>query len=320
MTVLVTGAAGFIGYHLCRRLLERGDRVAGLDNLNGYYEVSLKEARLAELDKLGGDFTFYKVGLEDATTLQRIFADEGFEKVVNLAAQGGVRYSIEAPQAYIDSNITGFLNILNGCRDTGVEHLIYASSSSVYGDNDISPFSTEARVDRPLSIYAATKLADELMAHVYHHQFEMNLTGLRFFTVYGPWGRPDMSAFLFLGALLNDRPIKLFNEGSHRRDFTYVDDIVEGIIRIVDAKSVSGSGVYNIGLGEPVDLLEYVEILERLTGKQAIKELLPMQPGDVEATWADVSALERDFGYRPSVSIESGLEQFVRWYRDYYQI
>jgi len=319
MTILVTGAAGFIGYHLCRRLVERGDRVAGLDNLNSYYEVSLKEARLAELERLGGDFTFYRVALEDSASLQQIFADEGFERVVNLAAQAGVRYSIEAPQAYIDSNITGFLNILNGCRDIGVEHLIYASSSSVYGDTDISPFSTEARVDKPLSIYAATKLADELMANVYHHQFDINVTGLRFFTVYGPWGRPDMSAFLFLDALLNDRPIKLFNEGNHRRDFTYVDDIVEGIIRIVDVESGSGSRLYNIGRGEPVDLLEYVEILERLTGKQAIKELLPMQPGDVEATWADVSALERDFGYRPSVSVESGLEQFVDWFREYYR-
>ena len=333
MRILVTGAAGFIGSRLSQRLLERGDEVLGYDNVNAYYDPTLKEARLAQLLPRRG-FRFVRAGLEDRAALDAAFAGFSPERVVNLAAQAGVRYSLENPQAYVDSNITGFLNVLEACRHRGVEHLVYASSSSVYGANRKLPFAVEDGVDHPVSMYAATKKANELMAHTYSHLFGLPTTGLRFFTVYGPWGRPDMALFLFTRKILAGEPIDVFNHGRHTRDFTYIDDIVEGVIRTLDrvpgadpgydphvpspATSSAPFRVYNIGNHQPVELLRYIEVLEECLGRKAHKHLLPLQPGDVPDTCADVSALMRDTGYSPSTPVETGVARFVEWYRDYY--
>lgn len=321
MTTLVTGAAGFIGARVCQRLLSRGETVLGIDNLNDYYDVELKKARLSQIEQItDGEFEFHKVAIEDSEFLSLLVLSARPSKIINLAAQAGVRYSINNPKAYARSNVEGFVSILELAKELGAD-LIYASSSSVYGNSSAIPFDTSERVDRPVSVYAATKVANELLAHVYHQQYDLNVIGLRFFTVYGPWGRPDMSPFIFLGNMLRDESIKLFHHGKHRRDFTYIDDIVDGVLCVHDgASKVDHASVYNIGRGEPVGLMEYVEILERLVGKKAKKELLPMQPGDVEETFADVSNLERDFGYRPQTSLEEGLTKFVNWYRDYYQV
>lgn len=334
MRVLVTGAAGFIGSHLSQRLLARDDEVLGYDNLNDYYDPRLKQARLDQLLPLKG-FHFVQASLEDRPALEAAF--DGFkpDRVVNLAAQAGVRYSLENPQAYIDSNIVGFLNILEACRHRGIEHLVYASSSSVYGANKKLPFAVEDSVDHPVSMYAATKKANELMAHTYSHLFGLPTTGLRFFTVYGPWGRPDMALFLFTRKILAGEPIDVFNHGHHTRDFTYIDDIVEGVIRSLDhvpgpdprhdpmvptpATSSAPYRVYNIGNHQPVQLLRYIEVLEDCLGRKSQRNLLPLQPGDVPDTCADVSALQRDTGYAPSTPIETGIGRFVEWYRDYYR-
>ncbi len=334
MRVLVTGAAGFIGSHLSERLLARGDEVLGYDNLNAYYDPSLKEARLARLTPKDG-FSFVRGSLEDRATLDAAFDDFKPQRVVNLAAQAGVRYSLENPQAYVDSNITGFLNILEACRHRGIEHLVYASSSSVYGANRKLPFAVEDSVDHPVSLYAASKKANELMAHTYSHLFNLPTTGLRFFTVYGPWGRPDMALFLFTRKILAGEPIDVFNHGRHTRDFTYIDDIVEGVIRTLDrvpgadpdydplaptpASSLAPYRVYNIGNHQPVELLRYIEVLEACLGRKADKRLLPLQPGDVPDTYADVEALSRDTGYSPSTPIETGVRRFAEWYRAFYQ-
>lgn len=334
MKVLVTGAAGFIGFHVAQRLLARGDEVVGIDNLNDYYEVSLKESRLALLEPQEG-FRFQKLDLDDRQGMEDLFADEQFDRVVNLAAQAGVRYSIENPHSYVQSNIVGFLNILEGCRHTNVEHLVYASSSSVYGANETMPFSVHDNVDHPLSLYAASKKANELMAHTYSHLYRLPTTGLRFFTVYGPWGRPDMALFLFTRAILEGKPIKVFNYGKHRRDFTYIDDITEGVIRTLDNVAMpnpdwSGTEpdpgtsrapwrVYNIGNSKPVNLMDYIQALENSLGRSAEKEFLPMQPGDVPDTYADVEQLKLDVGYQPSTPVEEGIAKFVEWYREYYQ-
>lgn len=338
MKVLVTGAAGFIGSHVSMYLLERGDEVVGLDNLNDYYDPTLKEARLERIKALpsADKFRFVKMSVEDRASMETLFADEKFDKVVHLAAQAGVRYSIENPHAYIDSNIVGFMNILEGCRHNKIKHLVYASSSSVYGANENMPFAVEDNVDHPMSLYAASKKANELMAHTYSNLYNLPTTGLRFFTVYGPWGRPDMALFLFTKAILEDKPIQVFNHGKHRRDFTYIDDIVEGIIHTLDTtaaidpnwsgeKPNPGSSkvpwkVYNIGAQTPVELLTYIETLENALGKKAEKELLPLQPGDVPDTYADVEALVNDTGYRPSTTIETGINNFVEWYKDYYKV
>jgi len=335
MRVLVTGAAGFIGANLSERLLARGDQVLGYDNLNDYYDPRLKEARLARLVPQEG-FEFIKASLEDRAALEAAF--DGFrpQRVVNLAAQAGVRYSLENPQAYVDSNIVGFLNILEACRYRAVEHLVYASSSSVYGANRKLPFAVEDSVDHPVSMYAATKKANELMAHTYSHLFNLPTTGLRFFTVYGPWGRPDMALFLFTRKILAGEPIDVFNNGRHTRDFTYVDDIVEGVIRTLDtvpgpdpthdpmapspATSSAPYRVYNIGNQQPVELLRYIEVLEDCLGRKAQRNLLPLQPGDVPDTYADVQALVRDTGYSPSTPIETGVKRFVDWYREFYSV
>ena len=333
MRVLVTGAAGFIGSTLSHRLLARGDTVFGYDNLNAYYDPRLKEARLARLLPQDG-FSFVKASLEDKAALEAAFDEFKPQRVVNLAAQAGVRYSLENPQAYIDSNIVGFLNILEACRHRGTEHLVYASSSSVYGANRKLPFAVEDSVDHPVSMYAATKKANELMAHTYSHLFGLPTTGLRFFTVYGPWGRPDMALFLFTRKILAGEPIDVFNHGHHTRDFTYIDDIVEGVIRTLDrvpgpdaaydplnptpASSSAPYRVYNIGNHQPVELLRYIEVLEDCLGRKAQRNLLPLQPGDVPDTYADVSALQRDTDYAPSTSIETGVRRFVEWYRDFY--
>lgn len=335
MRVLVTGAAGFIGARLSERLLARGDQVLGYDNLNDYYDPSLKEARLARLQALPG-FEFTRASLEDRPALEAAFATFRPQRVVNLAAQAGVRYSLENPGAYVDSNIVGFLNILEACRYGGVEHLVYASSSSVYGGNRKLPFAVEDSVDHPLSMYAATKKANELMAHTYSHLYRLPTTGLRFFTVYGPWGRPDMALFLFTRKILAGEPIDVFNNGHHTRDFTYIDDIVEGVIRTLDqvpgpdptydamapspATSDAPYRVYNIGNHQPVELLHYIDVLEDCLGRKAEKHLLPLQPGDVPDTFADVSALMRDTGYCPSTPIETGIRHFVDWYRTFYRI
>ena len=335
MRILVTGAAGFIGSHLSHRLLERGDEVLGLDNLNDYYDPTLKQARLERLLPRPG-FSFVQGSLEDRGTVERAFANFRPEKVVNLAAQAGVRYSLENPQAYIESNIVGFTNILEACRHGGVGHLVYASSSSVYGSNRKLPFSVEDSVDHPVSLYAATKKANELMAHTYSHLFGLPTTGLRFFTVYGPWGRPDMALFLFTRNILAGRPIDVFNHGRHTRDFTYIDDIVEGVIRTLDrvpgpdpdydpmhpnpGSSSAPYRVYNIGNSAPVPLLRYIEVLEECLGRKAEMNLLPLQPGDVPDTASDVEALRRDTGYQPSTPIETGIRNFVDWYRDYYRV
>lgn len=334
MKILVTGAAGFIGAALSQRLLARGDEVIGLDNLNDYYDVRVKEARLALLrDKPG--FTFVRLALEDRAGLEQLFKQHRPQRVVNLAAQAGVRYSIENPMAYIDANIVGFTNILEGCRHHGVEHLVYASSSSVYGANTRMPFSVHHNVDHPVSLYAATKKANELMAHTYSHLFNIPTTGLRFFTVYGPWGRPDMALFSFTQSILAGKPINVFNYGNHRRDFTYIDDIVEGVIRTLDhvaqpnpawdgnrpdpGTSKAPYRLYNIGSNRPIELLRYIEVLEDCLGKKAEKNLLPLQPGDVPDTYADVDALVEDVDYRPTTPIEVGVKRFVDWYRNYYQ-
>ena len=333
MRVLVTGAAGFIGSHLSQRLLARGDDVLGFDNMNAYYDPKLKEARLQRLLPLPG-FSFLKASLEDRAAVEGAFESFKPQRVVNLAAQAGVRYSLENPQAYIDSNIVGFMNILESCRHAGVEHLVYASSSSVYGANKKLPFSVDDSVDHPVSMYATTKKANELMAHTYSHLFNLPTTGLRFFTVYGPWGRPDMALFLFTRKILAGEPIDVFNHGHHTRDFTYIDDIVEGILRTLDrvpgpdphydpmhptpASSSAPYRVYNIGNHQPVELLRYIEVLEDCLGRKAERNLLPLQPGDVPDTYADLAALQRDTGYSPSTPIETGVRRFVEWYRDFY--
>jgi len=335
MRILVTGAAGFIGSHLSHRLLERGDEVLGFDNLNDYYDPTLKQARLDRLLPLPG-FSFVKGSLEDRAALEEAFSGFRPQRVVNLAAQAGVRYSLENPHAYIDSNIVGFTNVLEACRHGGVEHLVYASSSSVYGANRKLPFAVEDSVDHPVSLYAATKKANELMAHTYSHLFGLPTTGLRFFTVYGPWGRPDMALFLFTKNILEGKPIDVFNHGRHSRDFTYVDDIVEGVVRTLDrvpgpdpaydpllpnpGSSSAPFRVYNIGNHQPVELLRYIEVLEDRLGRKAERNLLPMQPGDVPDTCADVAALVRDTGYSPSTPIETGVARFVDWYRAYYRV
>ncbi|MBS1248192.1 MAG: capI [Proteobacteria bacterium] len=335
MKILVTGSAGFIGSTLTLRLLERGDEVVGFDNLNDYYDVNLKRARLARLQVYPG-FTEVRASLEDRTLLTNTFAHHRPQRVVNLAAQAGVRYSIQNPHAYVDSNLVGFVNVLEACRHHGVEHLVYASTSSVYGANTRMPFSVHDNVDHPLSLYAATKKANELMAHTYSHLYGLPTTGLRFFTVYGPWGRPDMALFLFTCAILAGEPIDVFNYGHHRRDFTYVDDIVEGVIRVLDrvatpdpnwssetpdpAASRAPYRLYNIGSNRPIELLRYIEVLEDCLGRKAIRNLLPMQPGDVPDTYADVEALVRDVGYQPTTPIEVGVARFVAWYREYYRV
>jgi UDP-glucuronate 4-epimerase len=335
MKVLVTGTAGFIGAALALRLMARGDEVIGIDNLNDYYDVQLKRDRLALLT-VNPLFKDIRCGLEEKATIDAIFKENKPDRVVNLAAQAGVRYSLENPQAYIDANITGFLNLLEACRHFGTEHLVYASSSSVYGANTAMPFSTAHNVDHPVSLYAASKKTNELMAHTYSHLFNIPTTGLRFFTVYGPWGRPDMAPILFTKKILAGEPIDVFNYGNHRRDFTYIDDIVEGIVRTLDtsargnpnwnsaepdpASAKSPYRIYNIGSNNPVELLKYIEVLEECLGKKAVKRLLPMQPGDVPDTYADVDSLIADVGYKPSTSIEVGIEQFVKWYRDYYRV
>ena len=311
MKVLVTGAAGFIGFHLVQRLLGRGDEVVGLDNLNAYYPVVLKEARLAQIDS--GRFRFVRMDLADREALPALFAAERFDAVVNLAAQAGVRYSVENPWAYVDSNVVGFLNILECCRHYPVRHLVYASSSSVYGGNEKTPFSEEDRVDNPVSLYAATKKADELMAGCYCHLYGLKATGLRFFTVYGPWGRPDMSPMLFASAILAGKPIKVFNHGDMLRDFTYIDDIVEGVVRVLD-RVPDRHEVFNIGCSSPVKLMDFISEMERALGREADKVMLPMQPGDVYQTYADTGKLERELGYKPSVKLREGIGRFVDWY------
>ena len=333
MRVLVTGAAGFIGSALSERLLARGDEVHGYDNVNPYYDPRLKEARLARLLPRPG-FTFDRADLEDREALEAAFANFAPDRVVHLAAQAGVRYSLENPRAYIDANIVGFLNVLEACRARQLEHLVYASSSSVYGANRKLPFSVDDSVDHPVSLYAATKKSNELMAHTYSHLFGLPTTGLRFFTVYGPWGRPDMALFLFTRNILAGLPIDVFNHGRHSRDFTYIDDIVEGVIRTLDrvpgtdptydpmaptpASSLAPYRVYNIGSHQPVELLRYIEVLEECLGRKAERRLLPMQQGDVPDTYADVEALRRDTGYSPSTPVEVGVRRFVDWYREFY--
>ncbi len=334
-TVLVTGAAGFIGFHLTRKLLAAGKRVVGLDNLNPYYDPKLKEARLALL-QAEPNFTFVRADLEDRAAISALFDAHRFDAVVNLAAQAGVRYSLENPHSYVDSNIVGFLNILEGCRHHEVGHLVYASSSSVYGGNTTLPFSVHDSVDHPLSLYAATKKANELMAHTYSSLYGLPTTGLRFFTVYGPWGRPDMMLFLFTKAILEGRPIDVFNHGQMQRDFTYVDDIVESVSRLVDhvppgdpawssahpdpSRSRAPYRVYNIGNHSPVPLLEMIAVIERALGRTAEKRMLPMQLGDVPATFADVQDLVDDIGFKPSTSVETGVGRFVEWYREFYGV
>ena len=333
LKVLVTGAAGFIGYHTARLMLERGYEVVGLDNLNDYYDVNLKKARIELLQKQPS-FRFERIDLTARADMAALFAREKFARVIHLAAQAGVRYSLEAPHAYIDSNITGTLNILEGCRHNGVEHLVFASTSSVYGANTRMPFSVHAIADHPVSLYAATKRANELMAHSYASLFRIPTTGLRFFTVYGPWGRPDMALFLFTRNILEGKPIDVFNNGHHKRDFTYVDDIAEGVVRISErvaqpdprwnsdapdpATSNAPFRLYNIGNNQPVPLMRYIEVLEACLGRRAQKNFLPMQPGDVAETYADIDDLVRDAGYRPATPIETGVQRFVEWFRDYY--
>ena len=311
MKVLVTGAAGFIGFHLVQRLLGRGDEVVGLDNLSDYYSVALKEARLAQVRS--DRFRFVRMDLADREALPALFAAERFDAVVNLAAQAGVRYSVENPWAYVDSNVVGFLNVLECCRHYPVRHLVYASSSSVYGGNEKTPFSEEDRVDNPVSLYAATKKSDELMAGCYAHLYGIPATGLRLFTVYGPWGRPDMSPMLFASAILAGKPVKVFNHGDMLRDFTYVDDIVEGMVRVLD-RVPQKHEVFNIGCSNPVRLMDFISELERALGREAEKIMLPMQPGDVYQTYADTTKLERELGYKPRVMLREGVDRFVAWY------
>ena len=333
--ILVTGAAGFIGYHTSARLLERGDTVVGLDVMSDYYDVSLKEARLARLRPNSG-FRFEQADVADRDRMAALFADERFDRVIHLAAQAGVRYSLTNPHAYIDANIVGFMNILEGCRHNPVQHLVYASSSSVYGANTQMPFSVHDNVDHPVSLYAATKKANELMAHCYSHLYRIPTTGLRFFTVYGPWGRPDMALFLFTKAILEGRAIDVFNHGRMQRDFTFIDDIVEGVIRVTDATAMPNAKwagelpdpatskapyrVYNIGNNSPVELGRMIEVLEDALGRTAKKRMLDMQPGDVAATYADVEDLERDVGFKPATTIEDGVRRFVDWYMSFYGV
>lgn len=335
MKILVTGTAGFIGFHLAKQLLERGDEVIGVDNLNDYYDVSLKQARLAQLLP-HPNFTDVRLDIADKAGVEALFRQHQPQRVVNLAAQPGVRYSLQNPQAYIDANIVGFMNILEGCRHHQVEHLVYASSSSVYGANTAMPFSVHHNVDHPVSLYAATKKANELMAHTYSHLFNLPTTGLRFFTVYGPWGRPDMAMFTFTRQVLEGQTLDVYNYGHHRRDFTYIDDIVEGVVRTLDsvarpnpdwsgdhpdpATSTAPYRIYNIGSNNPVELLRYIEVIEYATGKKAKLNLLPMQPGDVPDTYADVDALIEDIHYQPRTSIEDGVSRFVQWYREFYRV
>jgi len=333
--ILVTGAAGFIGFHLSQHLLTRGDWVIGLDNLNDYYDVSLKQDRLNQLCQHTA-FKFCKLDLADREGMAQLFTDEGFDVVVNLAAQAGVRYSLENPHVYVDSNLVGFVNILEGCRHSQVKHLVFASSSSVYGANTRMPFSVRDNVDHPVSLYAASKKANELMAHTYSHLYGLPTTGLRFFTVYGPWGRPDMALFLFTRAILAGQPIDVFNYGKMKRDFTYIDDIIEGVVRVVDTiprpdpdwsgdaptpgTSSAPYRLYNIGNNQPVELMYFIEVLEACLGRKAEKNMLPLQPGDVLMTYADVDALVQDVGFKPNTSIEVGIERFVEWYRNYYSV
>jgi len=332
MNILVTGCAGFIGMHTCERLLARGDQVTGIDNLNDYYDPALKQARLARLTA-DPAFRFERMDIAEPDALNRLFARHPQQRVIHLAAQAGVRYSLKNPQAYVASNLTAFVNVLEACRHQGVEHLVYASSSSVYGHNADLPFRVEQDVDHPVSLYAATKKSNELMAHCYSHLFRLPTTGLRFFTVYGPWGRPDMAYWLFTRAILEGRPIDVFNQGRMRRDFTYIDDIVEGVVRVLDQIAVAEPGydrhhptpaasdapyrLYNIGNSQPVELLDFIGAIEDALGRKAVRNLLPMQAGDVEATYADVSALERAVGFRPVTPIEVGVGRFVDWYREW---
>jgi len=348
--ILITGTAGFIGYHLAKRLTDRGDEITGLDCINDYYDLRIKYGRLAseglteekiEYNKLvesqkKKNYRFIKLKLEDKENLDKLFEQEKFDKVVNLAAQAGVRYSLSNPYAYLDSNLTGFLNIIEACRNNNIKHLVYASSSSVYGLNEQMPFSTSDNVDHPISLYAATKKSNELMAHTYSYLFKIPTTGLRFFTVYGPWGRPDMALFLFTKAILENKPIDIFNFGKMKRDFTYVDDIVEGITRVLDnppngnpnwtgkqpnpSESVAPYKIYNIGNSAPVELMQFIEELELVLNKKAIKNYLPIQKGDVPATWADVEDLEKTFNYKPATTVKQGITNFVSWYRDFFNV
>jgi len=335
VTILVTGAAGFIGFHTARALLERGDEVVGVDDLNGYYDPKLKSARLAILER-DAKFRFAKLDIADRSAMQALFDGQRFERVVHLAAQAGVRHSILDPHLYVHSNITGFLHVLEGCRAQGVRHLVYASTSSVYGANTRMPFSEKQNVDHPLTLYAATKKANESMAHSYSSLYGLPTTGLRFFTVYGPWGRPDMALFLFTRSILAGTPIDVFNEGHHRRDFTYIDDIVQGVLGALDHAALPDPGwnsaqplpdssyapyrIYNLGNQRPVTLLRYIEVLEQCLGRKARKNLQPMQLGDVRDTWADVASLARDVGYRPRTELEEGVRRFVDWYLEYYGV
>ena len=350
MKILITGTAGFIGFHLAKRLLARGDEVVGLDVINDYYDINLKYARLEETGIARGEieygksvrsskyagYSFVKMGLEDKEGIGRLFEREKFDKVCNLAAQAGVRYSLENPMAYINSNIVGFVNILEACRHHHIGHLAYASSSSVYGLNENMPFSVHDNVDHPVSLYAASKKSNELMAHTYSHLFRVPTTGLRFFTVYGPWGRPDMALFIFTRAILEGKPIQIFNKGHMKRDFTYIDDIVEGVVRVIDhppagnaewkgtdpdpSSSQAPFRVYNIGNSSPVNLMDFIEAIEESLGKKAIKNYMPMQPGDVPATWADVTDLEKDLGYKPGTPVKEGVKRFVEWYSGYFGV
>jgi UDP-glucuronate 4-epimerase len=347
MKILVTGTAGFIGFHLVQKLLQKGDTIVGIDNINDYYDVNLKYDRLSKTgisqdaekwhvknqSSIFPGYTFIRMNLEDREELNQLFITEQFDAVCNLAAQAGVRYSIENPHSYISSNIVGFMNILEACRHNKIQHLIYASSSSVYGNSEKMPLSVTDSVDNPISLYAATKKSNELMAHTYSHLFNIRTTGLRFFTVYGPWGRPDMAPILFANAISNGKPIKVFNNGNLERDFTYVDDIVEGIVRVIDSSFHKNQNqetsiqhpktlysIYNIGNGNPVKLLDFIETMETALGRKAIKEFLPMQPGDVYKTFADVTALNNDFGYEPHTSIQKGIGEFVKWFKEYYKV
>ena len=337
MKILITGTAGFIGYHLAKKLLQQGNTVIGIDNINDYYDVNLKYARLAETgisrdaeqwhtpvksDKYP-NYTFIRMNLENQAEINRLFATEKFDTVCNLAAQAGVRYSIENPHAYINSNIVGFMNILEACRNNNIQHLVYASSSSVYGNSDKMPLSVDDTVDNPISLYAATKKSNELMAHTYSHLFNLPTTGLRFFTVYGPWGRPDMAPILFANAITKGEPIKVFNNGNLERDFTYIDDIIEGIVRIFDnsKNKITNTpySIYNIGNGTPEKLMDFIETIESAIDKKGHKRMLPMQPGDVYKTFADVTALKRDFGYAPNTTLKQGISEFIKWYKTYYK-
>jgi len=333
--ILVTGAAGFIGFHLSKRLLDEDCQVVGLDIVNDYYDPAIKEARL-EILKSHPGFKFVKIDLADKDSMERLFKEEKFDAVVNLAAQAGVRYSLVNPQSYVDSNLVGFVNILEGCRHNDVKHLVFASSSSVYGSNTKMPFSVHDNVDHPVSLYAASKKSNELMAHAYAHLFSIPCTGLRFFTVYGPWGRPDMALFLFTKAILEDRAIDVFNYGKMQRDFTYIDDIVEGVVRVIErpaqpnpdwngdnpdpGSSYAPYKIYNIGNNQPVELMHFIEVIENTLGKKAKKNLLPLQPGDVPATYANIDDLVRDTGFKPSTPLEVGIPKFIKWYREYFKV